>query len=355
MTDELLVISAGVHGRLAGILRYALEGVRHAVTTPETLAPAALAGRRIVFAVSLGPLGLDESFCRLLRLLRGGGNLLQGCTGVALIDGEGELYTKQAAHMLVMAANEAGCMFPGKPLVEGTGSLHNLDVLSRRMALPPMEVYRRIARSLVEQLLAFQPPRFSRPRFLMLHASDRKTSNTLALGTRVQQLLSHRCDFEELSLRNGTVHDCRGCSYTVCSHYAQQNSCFYGGSIVDDVYPALMRCNALMLLCPNYNDSVSANIMAFINRLTSLQLFHSLHSKYLYAIVVSGYSGSDLVAQQVLGALCLNKAFILPPGFSLMRTANDPGSALSSPGIGSHLCDFADRILRTTVSVPAEK
>ena len=181
MTDELLVISAGVHGRLAGILRYALEGVRHAVTTPETLAPAALAGRRIVFAVSLGPLGLDESFCRLLRLLRGGGNLLQGCTGVALIDGEGELYTKQAAHMLVMAANEAGCMFPGKPLVEGTGSLHNLDVLSRRMALPPMEVYRRIARSLVEQLLAFQPPRFSRPRFLMLHASDRKTSNTLAL------------------------------------------------------------------------------------------------------------------------------------------------------------------------------
>ena len=102
-----------------------------------------------------------------------------------------------------------------------------------------------------------------------------------------------------------------------------------------------MRCNALLLLCPNYNDSASANILAFINRLTSLQLFHSLHGKYLFAVVVSGYSGSDLVAQQVLGALCLNKGFLLPPRFCLLETANDPGSALAAPGIDARLERFA--------------
>ena len=344
---DLLVVSAGTHHRLSPVLSFALEGVDAEHVDAADFFAAAPAGRRILFAVSLGPWGLEESFCRLLRDLRSHGRCLDGAAAVVLMDGEGELYTKQAAHMLVHAANEAGCMFPGKPLVEGTGSLRNLDIQCRRRGLERPEAYRVLARDLVERLLAFQPPRFSRPRLLTLHASDRRTSNTLALGSRLQDLLSDRCDFEELSLRNGTVHDCRGCSYTVCSHYAQQNSCFYGGTIVDDVYPALMRCNGLLLLCPNYNDSVSANIMAFINRLTSLQLFHSLQDKYLYAVVVSGYSGSDLVAQQVLGALCLNKALILPPRFCLTETANDPGSALASEGIEKKLHDFAAEVAGT--------
>lgn len=349
---DLLVVSVGVHQRLETVLAYALEGAIVERVSAVDFLSAAPAGKRIVFAVSLGPSGLDEDFCRLLRDLRTHPDCLEGSAAVLLVDGEGELYTKQAAHMLAHAANDAGCMFPGKPLVEGTGSLRNLDIQCRRRGLDRPEAYRALARDLVQGLLHFQPPRFSRPRLLTLHASDRRTSNTLALGTRLQELLADCCDFEELSLRNGTVHDCRGCSYTVCAHYAQQNSCFYGGSIVEDVYPALMRCNGLLLLCPNYNDSVSANIMAFINRLTSLQLFHSLQDKYLYAVVVSGYSGSDLVAQQVLGALCLNKALILPPRFCLTETANDPGSALADPDMEARLSAYAAGIRQALLPCP---
>lgn len=341
---ELLVVSAGTHERLSSVLAWALEGADAESVSADGFLAARPAGQRVLFAISLGPSGLDEAFCRLLRDLRTHPHCLDGAVAALLVDGSGELYTKQAAHMLVHAANDAGCTFPGKPLVEGTGSLRNLDIQCRRRGLERPEAYRVLARDLVERLLAFQMPRSPRPRLLTLHASDRRTSNTLALGTRLQELLSDCCDFEELSLRNGTVHDCRGCSYTVCAHYAQQNSCFYGGTIVDDVYPALMRCNGLLLLCPNYNDSVSANIMAFINRLTSLQLFHSLHDKVLYGIAVSGYSGSDLVAQQVLGALCLNKALILPPRFCLTETANDPGSALADPDMEDRLAAFAAEI-----------
>ena len=247
--------------------------------------------------------------------------------------------------MLVLAANGAGCLFPGKPLVEATGSLRNFDIQCRRRGTDRFHVYRAMARELVERLWSFVPPVYDRPKVLTLHASDRKTSNTLALGGEIEARLAGRCDCTELSLRNGTVHDCRGCSYTVCAHYAQQNSCFYGGSMVDQVYPAVTECNALLLLCPNYNDSVSANIMAFINRLTSLQLFHPLHHTYLWAVVVSGYSGGDLVAQQVLGALCLNKGLILPPRFLLAQTANDPGSALADPQMTVHLDNYAANML----------
>ncbi len=337
MADELLLLRAGRSGRLDAVLDRALEGVSCREAAPDEV----LRGRRLVFAAALDEFGPGEAFCRLLRALRESPDRLEGSSAVLIVDGAGELDTKAAARALVLAANRAGCAFPGKPLVEGTGSLHNLDVLSRRMALPNAEVYRESARALVRRLLDFSPPRLERPRVLMLHASDHSTSNTLALGGAVRGRLEPEIEFEELSLRNGAVFDCRGCSYTVCSHYAERQSCFYGGSIVEEVYPALMRAGALLLLCPNYNDAVSANLSAFINRLTSLQLFHSLGEKYLYSIVVSGYSGGDLVARQVLGALCLNKGFLLPPRFCLFETANDPGSALAAPGVEARLDAFA--------------
>ncbi len=335
--DDLLVLQTGRSERLAGVLDYALADTPWRPAAPD----GPLRGRKLLFAAALDPLGPDEEFCRLLRRLRASPDGLAGAEAALVVDGAGECDTKAAARALVLAANASGCAFPGKPLVEATGSLHNLDVLSRRMGLTRLETYRETARALVRRLTACAPPKPAGRTVLMLHASDHATSNTLALGAALRERLEPALSFEELSLRNGAVFDCRGCSYKVCSHYASQRSCFYGGSIVDEVYPALMRAGALMLLCPNYNDSVSANIMAFINRLTSLQLFHSLEGKYLYAVVVSGYSGGDLVASQVLGALCLNKGFLLPPRFCLLETANDPGAALSAPGVGARLDAFA--------------
>ena len=98
-------------------------------------------------------------------------------------------------------------------------------------------------------------------------------------------------------------------------------------------------------MCPNYNDSVSANILAFINRLTSVVVYNNLYEKLLYAVIVSGYSGSDIIAQQVLGALCLNKTFALPPRFCLMQTANNPGEAMQAEGIEERIDAFAVRML----------
>jgi multimeric flavodoxin WrbA len=344
--SDIIVVTCNESDRLNETLAYALEGVRHE-RVDSALALPFLAGNRVLFAIGLSEHGLDAAVLSLIAALRQNPAAMEGATGVMIIDGAGELYTKQTADMLALAANLSGCRFPGKPLVEATGSLDNWNIQSLNRGVTPVEAYRRAARELVQRLINFTPQKKARPHVLLLHASDRATSNTLQIGMAISERLAPSCDIREISLQNGAIFDCRGCSYKTCAHFARQNSCFYGGVITNDVYPAINDCDALLLLCPNYNDSVSANILAFINRLTSVLVYNSLYEKHLYAVIVSGYSGSDIIAQQVLGALCLNKTFTLPPRFCLMQTANNPGEAMQAAGMQERIEQFTAQMLST--------
>ena len=60
------------------------------------------------------------------------------------------------------------------------------------------------------------------------------------------------------------------------------------------------------------------------------------------AAVAEVPSGST---QQVIGALCLNKTFSLPPQFCLMQTANNPGEAMQAEGIEERIDAFSSRML----------
>ena len=115
--------------------------------------------------------------------------------------------------------------------------------------------------------------------------------------------------------------------------------------MVEKVYPAILKSDILVLICPNYNDSVSANIMAFINRLTAVFRTNDFSRKKVFAIVVSGYSGGDIVAQQIISAMNMNKNFILPAGFVMMETANNPGSVMKIDDIEEKAKRFAGTIL----------
>ena len=127
-------------------------------------------------------------------------------------------------------------------------------------------------------------------------------------------------------------------------HFSEKSSCYYGGVIVEQVYPAIQACDALVLLCPNYNDALSANLTAFVNRLTALFRKTAFYEKSVFAVVVSGYSGGDIVAEQIISALSMNKTFRLPPGFAMVETANDPLSILKVEGIQERAAAFAERI-----------
>ena len=349
ISEELTVIRPGgaLSPRCAGVLEAALVG-RQAEVLSRLEGP--LTGRRLLFVISLDEGGVNRGFYDLLAHLRTHPNCLDRCVGGVLVDAPGDLYTKAAGRDLVLAANLAGCAFVGRPLVEGTGDLRNFTVQARNAGCSLEAAYHLATADLVERVLAFSRPRLERPKLLALHASSRATSNTLALWGLVRTRLEERCDITEICLRNGTLEDCAGCPYTTCLHFGEQGGCFYGGVMVQEVYPAIREADALVLLCPNYNDALSANLTAFVNRLTALFRQTRFYDKALFAIVVSGYSGGDIVARQLIDGLNMNKSFYLPARFAMIETANDPGEALSLPGVESRVDDFAARVKKTLLS-----
>ena len=305
---------------------------------------------------------------------------------------QGDWFTKDAGRKLVFAANMTGCTFPGKPFVEATSNLKNFSTLAHIWDTDLLNAYHKSCVNLLSKLLDFHQSRLSRqklvqktllsqssaaravppaseenrgsearyvsdtPKILAIHAGNHKTSNSLSLWHMVSDALtdteilsahafSEPPEIEEISVRNGQIWDCRGCKYDTCVHFGEKGDCFYGGVIAEKVYPAIIRSDILVLICPNYNDSVSANIMAFINRLTAVFRTHDFSTKRVYAVIVSGYSGGDIVAQQIVGAINMNKNMILPAEFALIETANSPGEILSVPGIKEKAAKFAAHIL----------
>lgn len=299
-----------------------------------------LQGQKLLFAVALDGSGCSLAYYRMLSALRREPELLTGCTAAAVVTGEGELYTKDVARDLVLAGNLAGCAFLGRPLVEATGSLRNFRVQAQIIGADEPTAYRLAVSELLERLAAWTGPPPVR-KVLALHASARATSNTLALWELVRSGLPAGVETRELCLQNGTLADCIGCSYTACLYFGQQGGCFYGGPMVEEVFPAVRECDALVMLCANYNDALSANLTAFINRLTALFRQSRFYDKRLYGLIVSGYSGGDLIARQLISALNMNKSFYLPPRFCMMETANEKGSLLRLPGIAQRSRAFA--------------
>ena len=300
--------------------------------------------RRLLFLVALDEGGCNLAYYRMLSVLRLDGGLLEGCLAALVVTGVGELYTKDVARDLVLSANLAGCAFLGRPLVEATGSLRNFRVQAQTQGTDEATAFRLAAAELVERLLAWEalpPP----SRILALHASARSTSNTLDFWELVKAGLPEGVEVQEVCLQNGTLADCIGCSYKTCMHFGQQGGCFYGGPMVEEVFPAVRACDAMVMLCANYNDALAANLTAFVNRLTALFRQNRFYEKRLFALIVSGYSGGDLIARQLISGLNMNKSFSLPPRFCMLETANDRGSLVKLPGIAQRGALFAGRIM----------
>ncbi|QAT44089.1 NADPH-dependent oxidoreductase [Aminipila luticellarii] len=332
-------------GRLRAILAKSLEGYTFdTIATVEEFEEYDLTNKRILFAVSLGESGINLEWYAILKKIRKSGLCFQGSIGGILVDGNSELYTKSFARELVLSANLAGCTFVGRPLVEGTRSLQNFNIAAKNLETDNMGAYMESGHELVKRVMTFDYLKKDHPKILMLHAGNKRISNSLLLWEKVKGHLKG-CDIKEISLLNGTVVDCIGCPYGQCLHFGENNTCFYGGIISDQVYPAILEADTLLLVCPNYNDAVSANIAAFINRLTALFMTHKFYEKALFGIIVSGYSGGDIVAQQLISSLNMNKTFYLPAGFVLMETANNPGTVLDIPGIEERAAAFANHIL----------
>lgn len=315
------------------------------ILTAEQMAETDLSNKRIAFAVCLSESGMNLELHRMLDYIRRNSKCFSGAVGVVIIDGSGEFYTKNIARQLVLTANMSGCAFPGKSLVEATGDLYNFNIASKVLGVDNLEAYDVTVNRLIRKLKEYTNPVTEGKKILVVHASSRNTSNSLMAWEMVKEKIGDSAAISEVSLRNGEVMDCIGCKYEACLHFGERGECFYGGIIVEQAYPAIIDCDCIVMVCPNYNDAVSANITAFINRLTALFRSNDFSKKKVFAIVISGYSGGDIVAEQIIGAMNFNKNFILPSNFAIIETANDPGSILDVRDIDKKIMEMANKIM----------
>ena len=108
---------------------YSLEGYSwDEITTVSELEHVDLKGKRILFAISLGKSGINLTWYTMMKYFRLHQSSLEVAVGGVILDGNCEFYTKSAGIIMVFTTNRAGCTFPGRPLVEGTRTLHNEDV-----------------------------------------------------------------------------------------------------------------------------------------------------------------------------------------------------------------------------------
>lgn len=347
MKEYYVLKPESISPRLAEMLEATLGGRNAFYITDKTTLPE-LCGKKLIVCAEISPAGFCIPLYEIItRLQLRGDDSLEGSSAILLLHSSNELFTKHTAATLVFLLNRLGCRFPGHPAVEATNSLSNFETWRKIKDASLREICMELCSRLGDRFEEYCPQEVSEPRILALHASFNNTSNTIALWDRVKSSLKG-CEIRELHVENGKVLDCTGCPFKTCMYYSDNNSCFYGGMMVEEIFPAIERSDAIVWLCPNYNDAISANLSAVINRLTALYRRIPFYSKTIFSIIVSGNSGSDSVARQLANALCINKGFNLPPRFALMATANDPGAVESMEGVEGIARDFANNMLKET-------
>lgn len=344
--EDLYIIfpNKNVSSTLKNMVTLSTKAIPHHIVDDLKNLPD-LTFKKLLFVAQVEDVGYDIPMIQLLAtLLERGIDSLKGSTGALMIYSIDDHGTKRMAQDIIYVTNNMGCAFIGHPLVEATSSLRNFATWQKTMKMPLENICYALCHGLVKRLMVDNPPKISNGKILVLYSSPHKTSNTLDLWHMVSKYLDP-ISIEEIKIENGKIIDCLGCHYKLCLHYGKKNGCFYGGIITDAVMPAIDASDVIVWICPNYNDAVAANLTAVINRLTALYRRSSFYKKYIFAVIVSGNSGSDSVAKQLIGALNVNKGFRLAPYFSIRAIANDPNTIFLVENIEEKALNFSKVIL----------
>lgn len=269
--------------------------------------------------------------------------LFDGACGAVLVNSNSSLYSKTAARKVIFELNKCGVRFMGRPFVELTKDLINLRTVVKKHKITLEEAMIKSSVELSRDLKNFYPKKWSRTQKILAIHSSTGDSNTLRLWNMISSNIKNS-KVKTIDIGNGLIPDCIGCKYSICKHFGTNRDCVYGGIMVDELYPAIEESDSIVLVCPNYNDAIGANITAVINRLTALFRRTKFYDKNIFAIIVSGHSGSDSLAYQIIGALNMNKTFQLPPRFCIMKIANDKGEINEVENIEKHAKLFAAHI-----------
>lgn len=296
--------------------------------------------KRFLISIELDEFGRDDFIYPILKEKR---EAFKGAWGVILIRSSNKLHTKEFAKELILQLNTLGAGFMGHPVVEVVQDELNMRKWAKNLGITPIEALHENVKNLAERFGTFIPDK--KEHLLVIHANNRPhQSNTMAFYREVEKHLNINSLHVEIVKED--VLDCAACGYDVCGYFSELGTCYHKGHFTDVLLEKIKHAGGILILAPNYNDALSAKIMSMINRLSVLYRQGPFYDKYLFALVVSGNSGSDSVAKQLLGALTINKGFRLPPYFYRHAIANDPGEIQKIfKELESIAKDFSDTIV----------
>lgn len=306
-----------------------------------------LKNKKLVFAIELPRSGISSNLNDIFLELFNYSNPLENSEAIILIHSDSLLNTKSYCQHIIYSANSLGCSFIGRPIIEASKDLINIEPLKRAG-----NKNKSLEEILLDQCSQLAKRFFSdlkkiklrKANLLVVHSTNKSRSNTYALWKKVQASLSDDITINEISLWDTCVNDCIGCDYTICKSKGMDESCIYRDIISEEVYPSLIKANGLLIISPNYNDMLSANIIAMINRFTAIFRKYKFYDKKIFSIVVSGHSGIEALIKQIISSVNINKTFKLPANFSLYAQASEAGSIHQFEDVDRLAKDFAKRI-----------
>ncbi|MEA1974490.1 MAG: NAD(P)H-dependent oxidoreductase [Bacillota bacterium] len=300
---------------------------------------------KIVFAFTVDSIGSNVELMRFIKRLKDNNIVFNDSFGVILVNSNNSLYTKTLSQQVVFLLNKMNLSFIGQPMIEVIADYMNYETWNKLYKDKSLKKICEIQiEKLAKRFFDFDKEKINNPKILAIHSSSYQTSNTLMLWNMIKKNLAGYT-INEIEVEDNKIVDCNGCPFETCLHYAKKNSCYYGGVVIENILPAIEESDYIIWICPNYNDSISAKLMAVINRMTVLYRRVSLHEKVIFSVIISGNSGSDSVAKHLISALNLNKGLILPPNFSIMEIANDSGKIIKVKDIEKHAYNFAKNIM----------
>ncbi len=299
----------------------------------ETAMPSLKKNDCILFAWEADTCGMDKDIIQLIKKAYDiSANYFVGAKAAIICYSESIYYTKSFSSQIAFLTNNMGLEFIGKPVAEATKDYTNYKNMQKLYDLPLEQICHNQCSLLAKRLKNYNITQTEIPKTITaVHASRPQTSNTYALMKKVLDKISTQKNI--FSLAEKRIMDCRGCDFDQCMAFANNGRCYYEEDNLSDVFSSLETSGALMIACPNYNDSMPANYFAMINRMTYVYRTKSFLDKYIYAVIVSSNSGFDMVAMQIISAFCFNKGFRLPAYFALMQQANEPLSILKNENL----------------------
>lgn len=352
----------GEQPRLKSVLTKALIDIPHRMI--YDIAQVHLPSRMLI-ALSLGAVGVNEAYLTFLGQLRSGQIDMKSSVVGLVVESSGSLFSKQIATELTYALNQAGAALVGNPLVEATESLLHFpqfDMIPHQFPLDlpdydpsnPLSHYETAITMLAQRVVGpgfrGRSPLTGRadlPRILVVmpwgngDKNGEEIGNISDLWGELHRRLLPFSQCDQLFLREDMVYSCNHCENHHCDKYLVNQSCFYGGAMSAKAVDLIAQADALLMLCPSFHNNLHALQFSFIQQLSSLFAEYEFREKAIYALGVTPYANGDMLANQLISTLCLDYSFYLPPHFIQLEIAKDPLEAITSEGIEERLDKFA--------------